>query len=132
MARSEPHILGQRCEPGDLGRALGYRADGQMAAPSSCTLDGAGRCHLAPARRDAVYALNRIIAWAAAGTLLPPVLAQDGEEEVVLPFAVDQEVAAGVALLLEAGALERGAARDVGRQARRFDAVQAQPVEGEI
>ena len=47
-----------------------------------------------------------------------PILAQDREQEVVLPFAVDQQIAAGVAFLLEAGAHSRARLGTlVGRQA---------------
>ena len=43
-----------------------------------------------------------------------------------------QQIVAGVALLLKAGAQQQRAARHVGRQAGGLDPVQAQPVEGEI
>jgi integrase len=67
-----------------------------------------------------------------AGVSAAPVFPEDREEEVVLPAAVDQEIVAGIALLVEAGAQQDGAARRVGRQAGGLDPVQAQPVEGEI
>src|SRR5437764_13899927 len=51
---------------------------------------------------------------------------------MVLPFAVDQQVIAGVALLLKAGAHQQRTARHIGRQAGGLDPVQPQLLESEI
>src|SRR5437762_388021 len=64
--------------------------------------------------------------------LSAPVLAQDREQQMVLPFAVDQQVVAGVALLLKASAHQERAARHVARQAGGLDPVQPQLLESEI
>src|SRR5690242_10135102 len=61
-----------------------------------------------------------------------PIFAQDREQEMVLPLAVDLQVGAGITLLLEAGAEQHGAARNIGRQAGGLDAMQPQAVERKI
>src|ERR1041385_3138959 len=64
--------------------------------------------------------------------LSPPLVLEHREQHVVLPFIVDAEIFAGVALLAEADLEEEALARDVGRQARGFDAVEAEAMEGEV
>src|SRR5205085_6736008 len=64
--------------------------------------------------------------------LPPPILAQDRKQQVILPLSIDQQIVAGIALLLKTGVQQQRAARHIGRQTGRFDAVQAQPFEGEI
>ena len=51
---------------------------------------------------------------------------------MVLPFAGDAEIFAGVAFLLETGSGEQRPAGDVARQTRRLDPMQAEPLESEI
>src|ERR1051326_3378742 len=60
-----------------------------------------------------------------------PLLPEQTEQHVVLPFAVDAEVFARVAFLAEAAAREEVAARGVVGEASGLDAVQVQAVEGE-
>src|ERR1700674_1765544 len=76
---------------------------------------------------------TRAARWASLVTALPPrpLLAQQAEQHVVLPFAVDAEVFAGVAFLVEAAAGEEVAAGVVVGEAGGLDAVQVQAVEGE-
>src|SRR5713101_2630637 len=51
---------------------------------------------------------------------------------MILPFARDAEVFAGVPLLLETGSGQQRSAGDVGRQAGGLDPVQAEPIESEL
>src|SRR6266404_3473136 len=60
------------------------------------------------------------------------VAAQNRKKQMILPFALDAEVFAGVPLLLETGSCQQGSARDVRRQAGGLDPVQAEPIESEL
>src|SRR5260370_41360826 len=81
-------------------------------------------CRPMPATHDALNQSRR--------ESVAPVLAQDREQEVALPLAVDQQIIARIAFLLEAGAQQQRAARHVARQAGGLDPVQTQPLESEI
>src|SRR5690348_13969295 len=59
------------------------------------------------------------------------VVLEAGEQEMVLPRAVDAQVLARIALAGKAAALEQADRRGVGRDAGRLDAVQPQRAEGE-
>src|SRR5215831_21394167 len=61
-----------------------------------------------------------------------PVLAQDREEEMILPFSLDAEVLSGVALLPKSGSCQQRLAGNVGRQTCGLYPMQAQPVKGEV
>src|SRR5712671_2879275 len=60
------------------------------------------------------------------------VAAQNRKKQMILPFAFDAEVFAGVSLLLETASCQQRSARDVRWQAGGLDPVQAQPVESEL
>src|SRR5215472_4385610 len=60
-----------------------------------------------------------------------PVLAQDREEQVVLPFPFDAQILPGVALLPETGPDQQRSAGGVVRQASGLDPMKAKPLEGE-
>jgi len=51
---------------------------------------------------------------------------------MILPFAFDAEVFAGVPLLLETGSGQQRSAGDVRRQAGGLDPMQAEPIESEL
>src|ERR1700674_4723945 len=59
------------------------------------------------------------------------VAAQNRKEQMILPFAFDAEVFAGIPLLLETSSCQQRSAGNVGRQAGGLDPMQAQPVERE-
>ena len=54
------------------------------------------------------------------------VAAQPGKQQVVLPEPVDAQILAGKALAPESGLLQEADRGDVGRNARRLDAMQPQ------
>src|SRR5882762_1567004 len=60
------------------------------------------------------------------------VAAQNRKKQMILPFAFDAEVFAGVSLLLETGSGEQRSAGGVCRQAGGLDPVQAEPIEREL
>ena len=60
-----------------------------------------------------------------------PILAQDREEQMVLPFPFDAQVLPGATLLLETGSYQQRAARGVVWQASGLDPMEAKPLEGE-
>src|SRR3546814_12696541 len=59
------------------------------------------------------------------------ILPQQGKQKVILPFAADAQISAGIALLAEAGLEQKPPARGVAGQAGRLDPVQAQLAEAE-
>src|SRR5712671_1578380 len=61
-----------------------------------------------------------------------PILTQDGEEQMVLPFALDAQILPSVALLLEAGSDQQRSAGNIARQASGLDAMEAKAVERKI
>ena len=61
-----------------------------------------------------------------------PILAQDREEQVVLPFPFDAQVLPGVAFLPETGSDQQRTAGGVVRQASRLDPMEAKLLEGTV
>ena len=57
------------------------------------------------------------------------ILGKDGEKKVIVPFAVNSQILAGIALLGEAAGLEQADGGGVVRQTGRLDAVQGEVVE---
>src|ERR1700738_2228995 len=60
------------------------------------------------------------------------VAAQDPKQQVVLPFAGNAEILAGVAFLLEPGPREQRAAGGGGRATRSFEPMQPEPLECKV
>src|SRR6516225_540549 len=60
-----------------------------------------------------------------------PILAQDREEQMVLPLPFDAQVLAGITFLPETGSDKQRTAGSVVRQASRLDTMQAEPLKGE-
>ena len=59
-----------------------------------------------------------------------PILAQDREEQMVLPFPFNAQVLPGVTLLPEPGSDKQRTAGCVGGQASGLDPMEAKPLEG--
>src|SRR5882672_5910561 len=74
----------------------------------------------------------RALPEAPSGRRSLPILTQDGEEKMVLPFALDAQILPGIALLLKAGSDQQRSARNIARQARGLDAMEAEAIERKI